>query len=161
MTPTYNRSDIIGWMAYTIEVLSYMAWCDAWDEADDPENRPDDCVSAGSGEDWFDIAPMLDLGEQEDHGINWREEAAILYGRIAQAWGVDPFAVLWHNSITSSKDAERWAHYAVMSAVGHGVCWEDSHEALHYSCRKVTVDIDLESDDIPSYPGEWPTTEGA
>lgn len=157
MTPTYDRSDIIGWMARTIEVLSYMAWCDAWDEADDPENRPDDCVSAGPGEDWFDIAPMLDLGEQEDHGINWREEAAVLYGRICGAWRGDPWLILANNNITSRKDAEKWAHLAIMSAVGHGVSWEDSHKTLTMGPTEFKVPrFHL---DIPDYPGEWPEQE--
>lgn len=156
MTPTYNRSDIIGWMARTIEVLSYMAWCDAWDEADDPKNRPDDCVSAGPGEDWFDIAPEMDQSDLDDYGINWREDAAILYGCIAQAWGWGPWVVLTNN-ITSSKAAEAWAHYAVMSLAGRGVSWEDSHEPLTMIGK--TYKVPTFYLDIPDYPGEWPEQE--
>lgn len=156
---TYNRSDLIGWMARTIEVLSYMAWCDAWDEeGKGSPDRPDDCLSAGPGEDWFYIAPELDLGEQEDCGINWREDAAILYGHITQAWGVDPFAVLMGDNITSSKDAEAWAHYAVMSSVGYGVSWEDSHEALVWAGRPITLTGAKVYTNIPEYPGEWPNS---
>lgn len=157
--PNYNRSDIITAMARTIEVLSYMAWCDAWDEADAPDNRPEDCVSAGPGEDWHDIAPELDLGEQEDAGISWRDEAAILYGRLWQSWDVDPWLILASNGIVSSADAEKWAHYAVMSLVGHWVSWEDDRDPLAWAGKPLS--LDAVSVDVPDYPGEWPMTEGA
>lgn len=84
-------------------------------------------------------------------------EAAILYGRIAQAWGVDPFVVLaYHNDVTSSKDAKRWAHLAVMSVVGHGVSWEDDHGPLTWAGKPLS--LDAAAVDIPDYPGEWPNS---
>lgn len=164
-TPTYNRADIIARMARTIEVLSYMAWCDAWDEAcsedfEAADDRPEGAVSAGSGEDWFDVAPEFDLQEQEDYGISWHEEAAILYGRIRQAWGVEPWVVLRNNDIDRDAALD-WAHYAVMTAAGHGVSWEDNHEPLLFAGAEVFVSgppfrIDI---DIPQWPGAYPAEE--
>ena len=70
-------------------------------------------------------------------------EAAILYGRIAQAWGSEPWILVsrafepggpdkwsYKASAVTDEDCRLWGHYAVMSAVGHGVSWEDSHNAL-------------------------------
>lgn len=127
---TFNRTDIIRHMARTIEVLAYMSWCDEWDQADDQASRPEDCVSAGPGEDWMNIAPEEDQSDLDDYGVSWYREAAILYGRIWQAWGREPRLVLAANGIERMRDARDWAHYAVMSAIGHGVCWEDDHDAL-------------------------------
>ena len=161
-TPTYNRADLIAYMARTIEVLSYMAWCDAWDEATGTDQpRPEDCVSAGPGEDWFDVAPELDLGDQEDAGISWREEAAILYGRVWQAWGGDPWAVLRDNGIDRDAALD-WAHCAVMSAVGHGVSWEDDHEPLLFAGAGVFVSgppSRICLDVAPAWPDRWPAEE--
>lgn len=166
--PTYTRADIIAAMARTLEVLSYMAWCDAWDEAcsedfEAADDRPEGAVSAGAGENWHDIAPELDLGELEATGISWREEAAILYGRIWQAWGADPWLVLVNNGIKSSagkNGAESWGHYAVMSAIGHGVSWEDSHDELVWvedvlpTVGALRFDLDI----APAWPDRWPAS---
>jgi hypothetical protein len=132
-----NPTDIIRSMARTLEVLAYTAWCDAWDEAGedatdgDGRGRPDDCVSAGAGEDWFDVAPEIEQGELEDYGVSWERDAAILYGRIWQAWGADPALVLHWNGHGGTESREKWGHYAVMCAVGHGVAWEDTEDELH------------------------------
>ncbi len=156
--PQFNAADIIASMARTLEVMSYAAWCDLWDEADDHTDRPEDCVSAGPGEDWFNVAPELDAGDLEDYGVSWERDAAILYGRIWQAWGVDPWLVLVNNGIVSLDDARSWGHYAVMSALGHGVSWEDRHPALEWRGLAITSwqsDIDIETREWPG--GEWPS----
>ncbi len=156
--PQFNAADIIASMARTLEVCSYMSWCDTWDETDDQTDRPEACVSAGSGEDWFDVAPERDASDLEDYGVSWERDAAILYGRIWQAWGVDPWLALANSGIVSRDDARSWGHYAVMSALGHGVSWEDSHDELWWANQSVTVtDLNINLD-VRQWPGgEWPS----
>lgn len=155
-----TRNDIIIAMARTIEVLSYTDWCDAWDEAerDGRGTRPDAAVSAGPGEDWFDVAP-----ETDDPGVreDWLIAAAILYGRIAQEWGMDPWSALFNAG--QLDEGTTWGHYAVMSAVGHGVSWEDDHEPLTRYDFSKGYDVELDAGcvgfDVPLWPGRWPDDE--
>lgn len=155
-----TRNDIIRAMARTIEVLSYTDWCDAWDEADRDGRgtRPEAAVSAGPGKDWFDVAP-----ETDDPGVreDWLIEAAILYGRIAQEWGTDPWSALFRAG--QLDEAPTWGHYAVMPAVGHGVSWEDDHEPLTYFDFAKGQDVELTvrgiGFDVPLWPGRWPDDE--
>lgn len=148
---------IINSMARTLFVLSYTDWCDTWDEANDPERRPADAISARSGEDWFDVAPDGYVSE------DCARLAAVLYGRIWQAWGADPWLVLYWNDHTGDTAAGRralhdWGHYAIMSLLGHGVCFEDVHDTL----RGPPSDPDREYEvpclniDVPVWPGRWP-----
>lgn len=62
--------------------------------------------------------------------------AAILYGRIRQAWPYHPWVVLLHRLGRESLDPKYyrllidWSHYAVMEALGHGVSWADSNDPV-------------------------------
>jgi|DEB19_MinimDraft_3_1074340.scaffolds.fasta_scaffold41218_4 hypothetical protein len=146
--PQFSDTDIIRSMARTLEVLSYTSWCDAWDEANDPDARPEKAVSAGPGDDWFDVAPEVDGP--------WLQRATILYGRIEQAWGWAPWLVLVNNGIISMADAEAWGHYAVVSALGHGVCWEDHFAPLMKQYKAVSVTGTGIYICTPDYPGDYP-----
>ena len=140
---------ILDSMERTLVVLAYMDWCDAWD-SNDPRptgKRPTGAVSARGGEDWMDAAPVGSRAFRR----RCTDRAAILYGQIAQAWGGKPYAALYQHD---DKDARDWGHYAVMSAVGHGVAWGDDHDALEWKGVEVKVrGVHIET---PSWPGRYP-----
>jgi hypothetical protein len=130
----HPRDIVINSMARTLIVTAYADERERADEDDgDTENDADwnarwrELPAAGPGEDWMDVTPEGTADVQRRALI----EAAILYGRIAQAWGAEPWLLVHHYD--DSDDAyQTWGHYAVMSALGHGVCWEDDHDTLRW-----------------------------
>jgi len=96
----------------------YVCWmADAHDDTDDAFDADDQ--AAGARQDW-----MTTVDDPPSNGEAW-EEALITAGQVYQsytnAWGVAPFYVL-HKA---ERDPAAWAHGAMMSSMGHGVCWRD------------------------------------
>ena len=137
---------ILACMTRTLVVLSYMQWCDAWDEARGKGRRPKTACSAGAGEDGMDFAPAGSSALRREA----RDQAAIIYGRIQEQWGTAP-AYQLHND----RDRDRWGHDAIVSAVGHGVAWEDSHDPLRDRDGAETRVRGM-SEEPPMWPGRWP-----
>lgn len=182
---SHPRDVIIDSMQRTLVVLAYTQWCDEWDQADPygcdgtarwlagkgrKSKRPASAVSARGGCDWFDVAPAGPASFRADMA----REAAVLYGRIEQAWGADPWLVLhWNGYDETSEEPGRdemrnvlnmWGHYAIMSLVGHGVSWEDDHDTLtsaEYGGKGDAKEYTIPrfNIDTPYWPGKYPERE--
>lgn len=136
-------------MADTFYVLAFLNACDACSDAGTPHP-----YAPGPGGSYDECA----AGAPEPEGLRAECErrAVALYAGILQTQGgYDPAPALvrwvadgnrtttWWQDKTDDRAGRRtlrdldteaaarcWGHYAVMSAVGHGVSWGDDHEPL-------------------------------
>lgn len=183
-----TRTIILDSMQKTIFVLSYMGACDAWDTYQGEQkaklrppgtSAPDDTPiaarpvglrSARGGEDWFAVVDeyIEYIDDCTEFMAACRDDAAILYGRAVETFGMTPAAVLldWYDRHTRDPDgpalpalrtlADKLGYYLVMHAVGHGVSWTDRFDPfthLNGDLRRWPSGYD-----VPSFPVEYPPT---
>ncbi len=130
---------ILDSMADTLALLAFASACDECAEAGVPHPH-----APGPGEDYAD--GMARAGVPDGVRADAQRAAVLLYAAILAApGGYDPAPAVsrwyyaphdvpnrwWRRSEDPLEAAARcWGHYAVMSAVGHGVSWEDDNEPL-------------------------------
>lgn len=144
----HPREQVIRSMARTLIVESFASWSDENGEKAKP-------YMARGGQDWMDTTPAMTSECQEAALI----EAAVLYGAIKQAWGAEPWILLqgYADGAEYEKYAKAWGHYAVMTCLGHGVAWEDSHTPLEDFSKSYTL-LSRHNFDVPhieSLDWEW------
>lgn len=150
----HPREQVIRSMARTLVVTSFADWCD------EEEQRGKEIPGrAGPQQNWMNTAPEMSAACREAALI----EAAVLYGRIKQAWFAEPWILVQrytdHAQFNTmgkrdgDKDLCTWGHYAVMSCLGHGVCWEDDHAKLEDTY--VTFDLHRNAPHTENLDWEW------
>lgn len=179
--PLHPRTMIVNSMARTFYVLAYADWVDAWNDAGNRPDRPAEAMRPAVGGNWQDYAPGdpaadfaalrrgCHVASKNMHAFLARpewdnfmffleciEEAACLYGRIVQLWGADPWVVLQACGFDTDDARERWAHYAVLSCIGVGCCWEDDHEELTWDGTPRTLTEGIGDVEVPTWDGPWP-----
>lgn len=138
----HPREQIIRSMARTLIVESFASWSDENPERGEP-------YMARGGQDWMDTTPAMSPACQEAALI----EAAVLYGRIKQSWGTEPWILVHqhggvHGGSRCEQDLKDWGHYAVMTCIGHGVAWEDDHKHLATGGKSYTL-LSQHNFDVP------------
>lgn len=130
----HPREQVIRSMARTLIVESFASWCDEPGNAAQAEP-----YRAAGGQDWMDTTPAMSPSCREAALI----EAAVLYGRIKQSWGTEPWILVQGHTdkhgVSHAQDFKGWGHYAVMTCIGHGVAWEDDREHLAASGKSYTL----------------------
>jgi len=141
----HPREQIIRSMARTLIVESFASWAEKSENAAQAQ-----AYQAKGGQDWMDTTPAMSPKCQEAALL----EAAVLYGAIKQAWGTEPWILVHtYSGMDHDQDLKDWGHYAVMSCIGHGVCWEDSHTKLVFSGAE--YDLHEQAPHIESLDMDW------
>lgn len=126
-----ERDEIVESMARSFFVDAYAnhvdecKGCLVLDDLDEGDH-----AKPGPGEDWFDYAPeLVDNNPFSEEARAKAEELAVHIEKDNGADLVELYlrAVALEGEHESEPTADRFGHYLMMEAVGHGVSWGDSH----------------------------------
>lgn len=111
-------------------------WADAY-ASEVEEADAEDELGPGAGGDWMDVLPetppsAYEAAEKLERELVSESGYGSLNDLVQAAADAD-------GVVAEDVDIEDLGHYMAMSAMGHGVAWEDDHEKFHYA------NIDLEA----------------